>query len=132
MPPIRTTAKGYDRAHALRRESTHEEKRLWEFLRREEMGVKFRRQHALGTYIVDFCCIKRRLIIELDGNPHLKQREYDEERTAQLELLGYRILRFWNHEIMEDIESVVKTILRALEYAPNHTMIVKDEKISAG
>jgi very-short-patch-repair endonuclease len=99
----------------LRKETIPEEKRLWEYLRREKLGVKFRRQHALCAYIVDFCCIKRRLIIELDGSQHLDQRKYDEERTAQLESLGYRTLRFWNHEIMEEIERVLKTIKRGLE-----------------
>ena len=73
-------------------------------------GVSFRRQHAIGKYIVDFCSIKKKLIIELDGSQHLEQEEYDAERTTFLESKGYHVLRFWNHEVMKDIQGVIRTI----------------------
>ena len=73
-------------------------------------AVKFRRQHAIGKYVPDFCSIKHRLIIELDGSQHVEQQEYDAERTRYLESKGYRVLRFWNHEVMNNIDSVLQVI----------------------
>jgi very-short-patch-repair endonuclease len=78
-------------------------------------GIHFRRQHAIGLYITDFCAPRRKLIIELDGSQHLEQQEYDEERTAYFKSLGYRIIRFWNHEVMNDPEGVLHAIRHALE-----------------
>ena len=103
------------RAANLRKEATPAEVKLWGYLRREQMGVKFRRQHALGNYIVDFCCIEKKLIIELDGSQHLDLQEYDEIRTEYLESLGYRVLRFWNNQVMKDINGVIVAIEYALE-----------------
>jgi very-short-patch-repair endonuclease len=76
--------------------------------------VHFRNQHAIGNYIVDFCAPRKKLIIELDGSQHLEQKEYDEERTKYLEARGYRVLRFWNNEIMNNTEAVVKVIWSVL------------------
>ena len=76
--------------------------------------VHFRNQHAIGNYIVDFCAPRRKLIIELDGSRHLEQQEYDEERTKYLETRGYRILRFWNNDVMQDMETVLKVIWSTL------------------
>jgi very-short-patch-repair endonuclease len=118
MPSARTTPKGYQRAHALRQELTPAERRLWACLSRQQLGVRFRRQHALGIYIADFCCIQKKLIIELDGSQHLEQDDYDRERTRHLEALGFRVIRFWNNELMNDIEGVIKAILFALEECP--------------
>ena len=73
-------------------------------------GMKFRRQHAIGNYIVDFCAIKQKLIIELDGSQHLEQEEYDHERTAYLESQGYKVIRFWNNDVMNDIHGVLRVI----------------------
>jgi very-short-patch-repair endonuclease len=80
-------------------------------------GVQFRRQHAIGNYIVDFsqrdavqCSPRRKLVIELDGSQHLDQAEYDSERTKYLEAKGYRVLRFWNNEIMNEIDAVLNMI----------------------
>ena len=66
--------------------------------------------HAIGNYIVDFCAPRKKLIIELDGSQHLEQEEYDQERTKDLESRGYRVLRFWNNDVMNNIDDVLKTI----------------------
>jgi very-short-patch-repair endonuclease len=103
------------RAIELRRESTPAEQKLWSRLRNDQLGVTFRRQHAIGKYIPDFCSPKAKLIIELDGSQHLIQEEYDTERTKYLESLGYMVLRFWNNDVMNDIESVIRAIIQAME-----------------
>src|SRR5512139_511339 len=116
MPARRTTASGYQRAHELRKEQTPFEAKLWAYLRRKTIdGAAFRRQHAIGEYIVDFCCVKRKLVIELDGSQHLDQAEYDLERTAFLESQGFRLIRFWNHEVERDLNGVIAVIESALE-----------------
>lgn len=119
MPSRRTTPKGYERARALRKELTPAERKLWAYLRGDKLeGVSFRRQHALGPYIVDFCAVKARLIIELDGSQHLEQEEYDHERTEYLEAQGYKVIRFWNNQVMNDISGVILAIRYALEETP--------------
>ena len=77
--------------------------------------VHFRNQHAIGHYIVDFCAPRKKLIIELDGSQHLEQQEYDEERTKYLETRGYRVLRFWNNHVLNNMDAVLKTIWDALK-----------------
>ena len=116
MPPKRSTPKNYHRAIQLRKEPTNAEAKLWAFLRGNKLnGVNFRRQHAVGKYIVDFCSLKKKLVIELDGSQHLEQEEYDQERTLYLKSEGYRVIRFWNNQVMNDIEGVIKTIGYAVE-----------------
>jgi len=115
MPARRTTPKGYENARKLRKELTPAERKLWAALRNDQMGVNFRRQHAIGNYIPDFCCIKKKLIIELDGGQHVEQAEYDAERTKFLESQGYKVIRFWNNEVMNDINGVIRNIQFALE-----------------
>ena len=111
MPPKRATPKGYERAHQLRKEPTPPESKLWAYLRGNKLnGVSFRRQHAIGKYIVDFCSVKMKLIIELDGNQHMEQSEYDIARSIYLESLGYKVMRFWNSQVMNDIEGVIRSI----------------------
>lgn len=115
MQHKRTTPKVFHHAKELRRNQTPEEAKLWSRLRAHQLaGVGFRRQHAIGSYIVDFCSPGQKLIIELDGSRHLEQEEYDNERTARLESLGYRVIRFSNRDINRDIESVLREILFAL------------------
>ena len=80
-----------------------------------EDGVRFRRQHAIGTYITDFCAPRKKLIIELDGSQHLEQDEYDEVRTKYLESQGYKVIRFWNNDVMNNIEGVISSIVNKLE-----------------
>ncbi len=115
MPAKRTTPKGYQNARELRKEPTPAEAKLWAYLRKDQPGVNFRRQHAIGKYIPDFCCIKKKLIIELDGGQHVEQVEYDDERTKYLEALGYKVIRFWNSDVMKDINGVIRVIQLALE-----------------
>jgi very-short-patch-repair endonuclease len=80
---------------------------------RQVAGAKFRRQSTIGSFVVDFLCAEARLIVELDGGQH--SPESDAARTAFLESQGYRILRFWNHEVIGNIEGVLETIARALK-----------------
>jgi very-short-patch-repair endonuclease len=116
MPPRRTTPKGYENARRLRKTQTPAERRLWAYLRSDQLnGVNFRRQHAIGHYVVDFCAVKSRLIIELDGSQHLEQAEYDAERTKSLEEQGYKVIRFWNDQVMNELDGVITAIGFALE-----------------
>src|SRR5579871_5286131 len=97
-----------DEARRLRRNQSDAEYALWTELRGHKFhGLKFRRQHPLGPYIVDFCCIDKRLIIELDGSQHLETLEYDERRTAFLHREGFRVVRFWNDEVLMAMEAVL-------------------------
>ena len=116
MPPRRTTPQGYELAHNLRKEPTPAEIKLWAYLRGNKLnGVNFRRQHAIGSFVPDFCATKEKLVIELDGSQHLEQEKYDEERTKYLELQGYKVIRFWNNDVMNNIEGVILSIMNALE-----------------
>jgi adenine-specific DNA-methyltransferase len=94
---------------------TPAERKLWSRIRNDQLGVTFRRQHAVGNYIPDFCSPKAKLIIELDGSQHLGQVEYDTERTNYLESKGYRVLRFWNNAVMKDLDSVIRAIIEAMD-----------------
>src|SRR5215208_1475126 len=98
----------------LRKVSTPAERKLWSRIRNDQLGVTFRRQHAVGNYIPDFCSPKAKLIIELDGSQHLEQEDYDEERTKYLELTGYKVIRFWNNDVMNNMNAVLKVILTAV------------------
>ena len=104
------------RARQLRRDSTDAEQLLWSVLRDRQLGGhKFRRQTPIGGYIVDFVCKRRRLVIELDGGQHQQRAGSDRERTEVLESLGYRVLRVWNNDVFDDLESVVDAILLELQ-----------------
>ena len=105
-------------ARSLRHHSTDAERILWRHLRARRLaGYKFRRQVVLEPYIVDFLCLKARLIVEADGGQHLQQVKSDAERSCYLEKLGYKVIRFWNHEILGDIDSVLERILSCLDQA---------------
>jgi very-short-patch-repair endonuclease len=105
---------GTKRARRLRTEQTEVERRLWLELRdRRLLGCKFRRQVPLGPYIVDFVCKERGLVIELDGGQHADDPD-DERRTADLEEAGWRVLRFWNNEVSENLEGMLERIAEAL------------------
>ena len=89
---------------------------MWGHIRRRQMnGHRFRRQHPLGRYIVDFVCLERGLIIEVDGGQHSRQTAYDSARSEWLESEGFMVLRFWNNEVLTDTEAVLTVILEALE-----------------
>ena len=99
------------RARALRQRATEAERILWEHLRNRRLrGLKFRRQHPLGPYIVDFYCAAHRLVVEIDGPIHESHREQDALRSEYLAMYGYRVLRFTNEEVLRDTESVLKRI----------------------
>ncbi|MFH0769859.1 MAG: endonuclease domain-containing protein [Candidatus Peregrinibacteria bacterium] len=97
----------------LRRRMTIAERILWNALRRKQpMELKFRRQVPLSWYVVDFLCVEKNLIIELDGGVHAKQKSYDREREEELRCLGYRILRFSNDQVLRALPEVINAILR--------------------
>ncbi len=116
MPPKRSNPKTMHRAGELRKEPTHAERKLWAYLRGDKLnGVNFRRQHAIGNFIVDFVSVKKKLIIELDGSQHLDQVEYDLERSKYFESQGYKVVRFWNNQVENDIAGVIRAIEIALK-----------------
>ena len=103
------------RARGLRRDQTDAERKLWSMLRNRQLdGCKFRRQVAIDRYFSDFACVEARLVVELDGGRHADRAEYDEERTRVLEACGWRVVRFWNHDVLRESEGVANTILAAL------------------
>ncbi len=109
-----------DRARKLRRSPTNAERMLWQHLRLRQFGQhKFRRQRPIGSYIVDFVCLEKDLIIEVDGDQHDERTEYDEKRTRWLESQGFTVLRFSDHEVLTEIESVREVIWNELEDAPS-------------
>jgi very-short-patch-repair endonuclease len=111
MPrPLRSNPKTRTYAMQLRKELTNAEVKLWAHLCKDQLGVSFRRQHAIGKFICDFVCIEKKLIIELDGSQHIDQHEYDTKRTMYLQSQGYEVVRFWNNDVMKDINSVIHTI----------------------
>ncbi|RMG34993.1 MAG: DUF559 domain-containing protein [Gammaproteobacteria bacterium] len=104
-----------DHARAVRHNPTDAERHLWQRLRNRQLqGFKFRRQHPVGPYIVDFLCDQAKLVVELDGGQHQAQTEYDQERTRFLERKGYRVVRFWNDQVFKETEAVLEEILRRL------------------
>ncbi len=108
-------AKANPIARALRRDLTDAERLLWRHLRNRGLyGHKFRRQHPVGRYVVDFVCIEEGVVVELDGGQHSKQVIEDEERTLYLESKGFQVLRFWNNDVLTNAEGVLKTIASAL------------------
>jgi very-short-patch-repair endonuclease len=104
------------RARQLRRDMTDAEKKLWARLRGDQLGISFRRQNPIGPYVVDFVAPSIGLVIELDGDQHGSEvgLAKDERRTAFLESKGLRVMRFWNHEIMRNLEGVLETIWHAV------------------
>jgi very-short-patch-repair endonuclease len=100
-------------ARRLRRESTEAEKLLWSYLRRKSLfGFKFRRQEQIGDYIVDFVCYEKKLIIELDGGHHNQDETKinDARRQIWLESQNFKVVRFWNNEVMKNIKGVLQKI----------------------
>ncbi len=118
------------RAKRLRRDMTDVERRLWGELRADGLGAKWRRQQPIGRYIVDFVCQSARLVVELDGGQH-SVSDADARRTAWLESAGYRVLRFWNHEVLENIDGVLIRIAEALASAPSPTPTSEQARKSA-
>ena len=108
-------------ARDLRRNQTDTELVMWQILRSRQLdGYKFRRQRVIGPYIVDFCCLNPKLIIELDGSQHTDNADYDETRTKFLQSEGFEVLRFWDNEALQNRDGVTEAILRALTLALSH------------
>lgn len=106
-------------ARSLRTEMTLAERQLWQELRGKQVaGFRFRRQHPIGHYIADFACVEKLLVIELDGGQHQEQREYDERRTDYLQSEGWQVLRFWNNEVMANLDGVLARIIEVLSTVP--------------
>jgi len=102
-------------ARDLSKDQTDAEACLWAILRNRRIaGNKFRRQHSIPPYVVDFFCEEARLVIEVDGGQHGENRRHDDVRTAFLEEKGLRVIRFWNHEVRQSFESVLEVIWREL------------------
>ena len=107
------------RGRELRGQMTDAEVSLWMRVRGKQIGGHyFRRQVPMGAYIVDFVCVKAHLIIEVDGSQHLRATEYDEQRTAWLKSRGYRVLRFWDNDVLQQQAAVLESIRLALLAAP--------------
>ena len=120
---------GTGNARRLRRGQTEPEYRLWQHLRgRRLLGFKFRRQAPIGPYFADFVCFEARLIVEADGGQHTSRVSEDDARTAWLNREGYRVLRFWNSDILNDIEGVVTMIAEALRATPHPDPLPRGER----
>ncbi len=117
-PPLQihpTRESSIRHAREMRKEPTDAERRLWSYLRgRRFDNFKFRRQHPIGPFIVDFCCVQKKLIVELDGGQHEEDQQYYERRSAYLGERGFRVIRFWNGEVFQGIEGVLEQIGIAL------------------
>src|SRR6266700_20777 len=110
---LRLTDRAFRRK--LRHDQTDVERKLWSLLRSRQLeSYKFRRQHSIGRYVVDFCCLERRVIIELDGGQHQDQADYDEKRTQFLETKGFRVIRVWDNEVFQQTDAMVEKIESAL------------------
>ena len=95
---------------------TDAERLLWQHLRNRHLGeYKFRRQRTIGPYIVDFVCLEKKLFIEVDGGQHAGQMELDSKRSDYLKEKGYRVMRFWNNEVLKETESVLTVVLSTLD-----------------
>ena len=98
----------------MRRDPTPAEQVLWNALRERQLGgLKFRRQYAVGAFVLDFCCPERKLVIEVDGSVHAERRDHDEARTECLESYGYQVLRFENEEVLSSLHAVLARTLDA-------------------
>ena len=103
-------------ARRLRGSQTDAERKLWSKLRdRQICRAKFRRQHPIGPFVTDFCCVEIGLIIELDGSQHMQQVQADQRRSRYLEQIGYRVFRFWDNEVLANIDGVMEQIARVLD-----------------
>ena len=116
---LRLKPQATENARALRAEMTLAEQKLWQALRGKQVeDYRFRRQHPIGSYIADFACLEKMLILELDGGQHQEQMEYDERRTLFMQQQGWKVLRFWNNDVMENLEGVLAKVVESLTSAP--------------
>jgi very-short-patch-repair endonuclease len=133
VPGDKRTLRSY--AKELRRKQTDAERVLWMRLRaRQILGLKFRRQHPIGGYIVDFCCPEAGLVVELDGSQHVSQASADQYWTEFLLQEGYQVLRYWNHEVLTVPDAVLQHIANTVSDPhphplPERAMVRKNKKI---
>jgi very-short-patch-repair endonuclease len=122
------------KARELRRIPTEAEKALWKALRRDQLGVSFRRQHPIGHYVLDFYCPSAGLAIEVDGGQHAAghQKEVDHRRDQWLLANGVRMLRFWNNEVLSNLQGVLQTILTDLKKTPSRRAKRAELPLSGG
>ncbi len=120
MKTVFTKSTLKERRQDLRKNMTVVESLLWNRLRNKQIGFKFRRQHSIGIYIVDFYCVEKKLIIELDGKVHLKNKDYDKGRDNYLKSLGINVFRIKNEEVGTDIDKVIFKIKMKLNSLPGH------------
>jgi very-short-patch-repair endonuclease len=117
--PKPTKLKTLVHARALRHDSTEAESKLWSALRGRRLAdAKFRRQAPIGPFIADFCCEQHKLVVELDGGQHDDAKAQDDRRTQWLKGKGYRVVRFWNNEVLQNLDGVLSAILSALGKLP--------------
>jgi very-short-patch-repair endonuclease len=107
-------------ARSMRHQPVLPEKKFWSRARDRRLGGhKFKRQVLIGSYIADFVCIERKVIVELDGGQHAERRVYDEKRDAFLSAQGFRVMRVWNVDLMENIDGVMEMVLEELQRSPS-------------
>ena len=109
-----------DKARNLRSASTDAERALWTRLRGRRLGdFKFRRQYPVSGFIVDFACLESHVVVELDGSQHFETSDYDTRRTTVLQKSGFRVIRFWDNDVLKELERVLEEILRQLQAPPS-------------
>jgi very-short-patch-repair endonuclease len=120
-------------ARRLRREQTDAERKLWSRLRdRRLCGARFRRQHPIGPFIADFCCTEAKLVIELDGGQHALRLREDQVRTKFLESQGYAVVRFWDNDVLTNIEGILERMAESIRSAgsrPSPCPLPKGERV---
>ncbi len=103
-------------ARSMRTEMTFSERTLWKYIRnRQILGYKFRRQHVIGNFIVDFYCHELKLVIEVDGLSHEEQKSYDRDRQVYLEISGYSVIRFNNEDVVRNISGVIDELMNRIQ-----------------
>ena len=116
-------------AKQLRANSTDAERMLWRHLRSRQLAdFKFRRQQVIEPYIVDFVCLERRLVVEIDGGQHAERQKEDARRTAFLESAGFHVIRFWNNEVLANLDGVMSAIQGALNTPPHPGPLPQGER----
>lgn len=122
MTTIYNKSKTLGKRLFLRRNQTPQELILWARLRRNQLGLKCKRQYSVGSYILDFYFPSKKIAIEIDGSQHIEGKEYDNERSKYLLLLGIKVIRFWNNEVNDNIDVMVQKIISEL----NHPLLNKE------
>ena len=106
-------------ARHLRNAMTDAEQKLWQAIRGTQLGLKFRRQHPVENFIADFVCLDPKLVIEIDGGQHADDAAYDLERTKRIEMQGFKVIRFWNNEVLENLDGVLAKVVSVLALDPH-------------